>query len=154
MTDIENSTTTRPHDERTTMLRGFTTITYFVDDLPAAVDWYTEVLGIEPYFALPSREAPAYVEFRIGDSLDELGLIDSSHRPAAHAGTPAAGAVMHWHVDDVATAHERLLSLGATSLEPPTPRGDEGWVTASVVDPFGNIVGLMYSPHYLEMLAR
>jgi predicted enzyme related to lactoylglutathione lyase len=151
---MNHATTTPPHDEGTTMLRGFTTITYYVDDVPAAVDWYTEVLAIEPYFANPSREAPAYVEFRIGDSQDELGLIDSRYRPATHAGTPAAGAVMHWHVDDVAEAHARLLSLGATSLEPPTPRGDQGWVTASVIDPFGNIIGLMYSPHYLEQLAR
>jgi hypothetical protein len=26
-------------------------------------------------------------------------------------------------------------------------------VTASVVDPFGNIIGVMYNPHYLEILA-
>jgi hypothetical protein len=25
-----------------------------------------------------------------------------------------------------------------------------GFVTASVVDPFGNVLGLMYSPHYVE----
>jgi hypothetical protein len=25
-------------------------------------------------------------------------------------------------------------------------------VTASVVDPFGNILGIMYNPHYLEVL--
>jgi hypothetical protein len=29
-----------------------------------------------------------------------------------------------------------------------------GFVVASVVDPFGNIVGLMHSPHYLEVLDR
>jgi len=28
-----------------------------------------------------------------------------------------------------------------------------GFVTASVVDPFGNVLGLMRSPHYLEVLA-
>lgn len=136
------------------MLRGFTTINYFVDDVPAAVAWYTKVLGIEPYFTQPSIESPAYVEFRVGDSQDELGLISSAYRPAGHEPATAAGAVMHWHVDDVAAAHARLLDLGATSLEAPVARGDEGWVTASVVDPFGNIIGLMYSPHYLELLDR
>jgi hypothetical protein len=25
-------------------------------------------------------------------------------------------------------------------------------VTASVVDPFGNVLGIMYNPHYLEIL--
>ncbi len=150
-----NTNATLPTSQHeVTMLRGFTTITYYVDDLPAAAAWYTEVLGIPPYFANPSREEPAYVEFRVGDAEDELGLIDSRYRPSGHQPARAAGAVMHWQVDDVAAAHDRLVDLGATSLEPPTPRGDQGWVTASVVDPFGNIVGLMYSPHYLAMLGR
>ena len=42
--------------------------------------------------------------------------------------------------------------MGATEYEPITPRG-EGFVTASVVDPFGNVLGVMYNPHYLEILA-
>jgi hypothetical protein len=25
-------------------------------------------------------------------------------------------------------------------------------VTAAVVDPFGNVLGIMYNPHYLEIL--
>jgi hypothetical protein len=28
---------------------------------------------------------------------------------------------------------------------------EAGFVTASVVDPFGNILGLMHSPHFVEM---
>ncbi|SHE89665.1 hypothetical protein SAMN05444392_104188 [Seinonella peptonophila] len=36
--------------------------------------------------------------------------------------------------------------------EPLMARGDSGFVTASVVDPFGNILGIMYNPHYLEIL--
>jgi hypothetical protein len=30
------------------------------------------------------------------------------------------------------------------------PRIGEGFISASVIDPFGNILGLMYNPHYLE----
>ena len=37
------------------MLRGLTTISYFADDLDAAKAWYTELLGIEPYFEVPGR---------------------------------------------------------------------------------------------------
>jgi hypothetical protein len=33
-------------------------------------------------------------------------------------------------------------------------RGEGGWITASVIDPFGNVLGLMHSPHYLELLGR
>jgi hypothetical protein len=35
---------------------------------------------------------------------------------------------------------------------PITPRGEAGFVTAAVVDPFGNVLGIMYNPHYLEVL--
>lgn len=136
------------------MLHGFTTINFYVDDVPRAVSWYRELLGIDPYFAQPSLDDPAYVEFRVGERQDELGLISSRYRPAGHDAARPAGATMYWHVDDVPSAVERLLELGATLLEPPTPRGDEGWVTASVADPFGNILGLMYSPHYLELVGR
>ena len=58
---------------------------------------------------------------------------------------------MHWHVDDLEGTLQRLISLGATEYEPITPRG-EGFVTASVVDPFGNVLGVMYNPHYVEMV--
>ena len=30
---------------------------------------------------------------------------------------------------------------------------EAGFVTASVIDPFGNVLGVMHNPHYLEMLA-
>lgn len=148
---MEFFTTTSGRDDA--MLRGFTTINFYVDDVPEAVDWYRSLLGIEPYFARPSAEEPAYVEFRVGDYQHELGLIDSRYRPAGIAGDRPAGTVMYWHVDDVPTAVERVLSLGGTELEPPTVRGP-GWVTATVADPFGNMLGLMHSPHYLEVLGR
>jgi len=36
--------------------------------------------------------------------------------------------------------------------QPPTERGP-GFVTASVVDPFGNVLGVMHNQHYLDMLS-
>ena len=45
------------------------------------------------------------------------------------------------------------LAAGATEYQPLTDR-EAGFRTAAVVDPFGNILGLMYNPHYLEMLRR
>ena len=136
------------------MLRGFTTINYYVDDVAQAADWYAEFLGIEPYFIRPTPQDPAYIEFRVGDSQDELALISSRYRPEGYLVGQPAGAVMYWHVDDVPATVARLVELGATQLEPPTERGDQGWVTATVADPFGNVLGLMYSPHYLELLDR
>jgi predicted enzyme related to lactoylglutathione lyase len=59
--------------------------------------------------------------------------------------------VLFWHVDDVAVALEKVKSKGAKEYEPLIKR-EAGFVTASVIDPFGNILGLMYNPHYLEVL--
>jgi predicted enzyme related to lactoylglutathione lyase len=133
------------------MLRGMATVSFFADDLAAAKAWYVELLGIEPYFARPEVGPPAYIEFRIGHYQHELGIIDRRYAPHATS-LDAEGAVVFWHVDDVAAALERLLSMGAKEHDPVTERG-EGFVTASVVDPFGNLLGIMRNPHYLEILA-
>jgi hypothetical protein len=44
-----------------------------------------------------------------------------------------------------------LLARAAKEHEPIVERGD-GFVTAAVVDPIGNIVGIMYNPHCVEIL--
>ncbi len=134
------------------MLRGFCTITYWADDVAAATRWYSELLDVEPYFVRPVDGPPAYVEFRIGDYQAELGLLDRRYAPAG-AATGPGGVVMNWHVDDIQAAFHKLLSMGAEEYQPITPR-EAGFVTASVVDPFGNVLGLMYNPHYLETLQR
>jgi predicted enzyme related to lactoylglutathione lyase len=129
------------------MLRGFATITYFADDLEAAERWYTELLGAEKYFEVPG----GYVEFRIGDLSQELGIIQGGWAPHDMGAAPG-GQIAYWHVDDLDGAIERLLALGAEEYEPKTVRG-EGFVTASFVDPFGNLLGIMHNEHYLEVLA-
>jgi predicted enzyme related to lactoylglutathione lyase len=133
------------------MLRGLATVSFWADDVAAARSWYTELLGVEPYFQLPNAEQPAYIEFRLGDYAHELGIISRAYAPKGAAAGPG-GAIIYWHVDDVAAALEKAQAIGAKLYEPLTKRGDAGFVTASVVDPFGNILGLMYNPHYLEVL--
>jgi predicted enzyme related to lactoylglutathione lyase len=126
---------------------------FWADDVAAAVAWYEEFLGIDAYFERPGPDGrPAYAEFRVGDYQHELGIIDSSYRPPG-AATGPGGAVMHWHVDDLDATVQRLLSMGAKEYQPITRHGEAGFVTASVVDPFGNVLGVMYNPHYLEVLA-
>jgi predicted enzyme related to lactoylglutathione lyase len=133
------------------MLRGLTTVSFFADDVTAAQNWYTELLGIEPYFRRPAQGTSAYVEFRVGDYQHELGIVDSRFAPHGRPGQ-AGGSVIYWHVDDVRASVERLVSMGATIHEEPVERGP-GFLTASVVDPFGNVLGVMYNQHYLEVLS-
>jgi len=128
------------------ILRGLATISFYAADHEAAKKWYTEFLGIEPYF-----NVPGYSEFRVGDYQHELGIIDSAFAPDGAIKTPA-GAIAYWHVDDLETTLDKLISIGATAYQPITNYGS--FVTASVIDPFGNILGIMTNPHYLEILRQ
>jgi predicted enzyme related to lactoylglutathione lyase len=131
-----------------TTLRGLTTVVHLAEDVPAAVAWYADLLGLQPYFVRPEEGPAQYAEFRVGDRLAELGIMD------ARFGTPRepGGAITYWAVDDVEATYADLLERGATAHDAPTERGP-GYVTASVVDPFGNVLGVMRNDHYLEMNA-
>ena len=54
-------------------------------------------------------------------------------------------------VDDVEASYARLLSHGAQARQEPTEYGP-GFVAGSVLDPFGNILGVMFNQHYLDVL--
>lgn len=135
------------------MFRSLSTVSFYAPDLEAAARWYTAVFGVAPYFSVPG-----YIEFRVGDLQHELGIIDSAFagselsKTLSPASTGTAGAVVFWHVDDLPATLEQLISSGATLHDSVRDRGD-GFVTASVIDPFGNILGIMDNPHTREMLA-
>ena len=126
------------------ILRGLANVSFFSDDLGAARTWYADFLGLEPYFV-----RDGYIEFRLGDHHDELGIVDRWYAPAQ--GGPA-GAIPYWHVDDVATTYQRALDRGAAVHDEIRERG-EGFVTASVTDPFGNVLAFMSNPNWLENAA-
>lgn len=133
------------------MFRGPATYNVYAADMPSAIAWYTELFGTEPYFRRPEEGPVAYAEWRIGDLETEVGIIDAAWAP--YPVGAAGGAVLSWAVDDLDGAYARLLELGATALQPPMVRG-EGFVTASVIDPFGNVLGVMTNVHYEEMVRR
>ena len=132
------------------LLRGLSTVNFYAADHTAAKKWYSELLGIEPYF-----NVPGYCEFRIGDYQHELGIIDSAYAPADAAKAPA-GAIAYWHVDDLKTTLDKLLARMATLYQPITDHsgGKGNFVTTSVVDPFGNVLGIMTNKHYLDVLQQ
>jgi predicted enzyme related to lactoylglutathione lyase len=125
------------------MLKGFATVAYYAADLDAAETWYAEVLGTQAYF-----HVPGYVEFRVGDYEHELGIIDARYAPTLS--TEPAGEIIQWHVEELETTFARLLELGATEYQGIVDRG-HGFRTAAVVDPFGNILGIMTNPHYIAV---
>ena len=129
-----------------TKFRGIATINITADDHKKAVDWYSELLNTAPYY-----EQPGYAEFRIGDYQTELGIVDSRFMPQLAYPDKPSGATVYWQVDDVESCLNELVSMGATQLEAIKNRGN-GFITASLIDPFGNILGIMQNPHFLEIL--
>ncbi len=53
----------------------------------------------------------------------------------------------YWGVENIQQEYDRLLALGATMHEAPTNVGGELMV-ATVYDPWGNIIGLIYNPSF------
>lgn len=116
------------------MFQGLRTVIYTTDDLSAAKEWYTKVLGFPPYF-----DEPFYVGFNVGGY--ELAL-DPHAVPVREGST-----LVYWGVDDIDAAFEQLLTHGAQERTSPEHVGGEIWV-ATVQDPFGNVLGIIENPDF------
>jgi predicted enzyme related to lactoylglutathione lyase len=111
---------------------GLRTVIYPARDLAAAKTWWSQLLGVEPYF-----DEPFYVGFAVAGY--ELGLLPDAD--------PADGALVYWGVDDVPAAVAQALAGGAVEHAPVAEVGD-GIVTATVRTPAGSIFGLIFNPHF------
>ncbi len=90
-------------------------------------------LGVDPYF-----DEPFYVGFEVAGY--ELGLVPTEETDASPT--------TYWGVDDVAQAVADAEANGAVLLEAPQDVGD-GIIVASVENPSGHVVGLIYNPHFV-----
>jgi lactoylglutathione lyase len=114
---------------------GLRTVAYFVSDIDKAKAWYADVFKTQPYF-----DQPFYVGFDVAGY--ELGL-----HPQGEIAEKPESSVVYWGVEDIETEYARLLKLGATEHEKPQNVGGE-IVVASVRDPWGNIIGIIYNPEF------
>lgn len=117
-------------------LRGLRSAQLRVGDVDAAKAWYTDVLGVEPYF-----DEPFYVGFEIGGY--EFGLMPGE--------ASTDGALFLWATEDPAGVIDRAVQHGATSGMDPQDTGD-GIVVGTFIDPFGNEFGLIRNPHFAASL--
>lgn len=115
---------------------GLRTTIYKVSDLNAARDWYAEAFETTATF-----DQPFYVGFSVGGY--ELGLLPEENPPAEKADT----VLTYWGVDEIEKVYARMLDLGAAPHEAPNNVGGELMV-ATVKDPWGNIVGMIYNPAF------
>ena len=115
-------------------LLGLRTLIYPSDNLEADKAWWAEALGIEPYF-----DRPFYVGFDVGGY--ELGLDPNTDM--------ADGPRTYFGVDDVQAAVDHFVAHGCTIHEAPMETGDD-IVVATVKKPNGQLLGLIYNPHFRQ----
>lgn len=108
-------------------------ITLFVEDLPAAREFYQTVFGLPVFFADDTSAV-----FQFGPTL--INLLDVSAAPELIEPAAVAGHrfVLTVGVDDVDAVCARLVERGVTILNGPMDR-PWGIRTASFVDPGGHI---------------
>ncbi len=117
------------------MFQGLRTVVYHVADLERAKAWYADVLGIKPYF-----DEPFYVGFNVGGF--ELGLNPDMENVVRGSSVRA-----YWGIEDAESSLNRLLQSGAERHEDVRDVGG-GIRVATVLDPFGNVFGIIENPHF------
>lgn len=117
---------------------GLRTVIYSVSDLEKAKEWYTKAFHTEPYF-----DESTYVGFSIAGY--ELGLMPSEIK----AENKSENVETLWGVPNVELEHKRLIELGCTELHKPADVGGD-IIVSNVKDPWGNVIGLIYNPHFKE----
>jgi uncharacterized glyoxalase superfamily protein PhnB len=124
------------------MLLGWVIV--YVDDPPAARDFYMRAFGLEGGFVAGSNTYAeldtgatklAFAAYTLGDENFPGGV-----RPAASEGQPA-NVELALVADDVDGAYERALRAGCTSLAEPKDK-PQGQRVAWVRDPFGTLLEL------------
>lgn len=115
---------------------GLRTAIYKVGDINAAREWYANVFETQAYF-----DEPYYVGFNIGGY--ELGL----QPEGIPTKDKVENVVVYWGVDDIGTEFNKFIASGGTQHEKPKDVGG-GIMVATLKDPWGNIIGLIYNPHF------
>ena len=114
---------------------GLRTTIYKTTELSKAKEWYAKAFQTNPYF-----DEAFYVGFDIAGY--ELGL-----QPEESPMNKSDAVVSYWGVEDIHEQWQHFLQLGATEHEAPQEVGG-GIIVATLKDPWNNVIGLIYNPHF------
>jgi predicted enzyme related to lactoylglutathione lyase len=111
---------------------GIQTVLHPVSDMAAAKQVYAALLGVPP-----QTDESYYVGFQAAGQ--QIGLVPR--------GGPQGitSPVAYWHVPDIEAKLAEVTAAGATVKEPAHDVGG-GRLVAAVVDPDGNVLGLLQDP--------
>ncbi|MFC9996580.1 VOC family protein [Nocardia sp. NPDC127526] len=117
------------NDERTEGGTAIKTVLHPVSDLAKAKQVYTALLGVPPHI-----DGTFYVGFEVHGQ--HIGLVPGGGPQGMTA------PVAYWHVPDIEAKLAEVTAAGATVREPVRHVG-EGRRVATVIDPDGNVLGLL-----------
>ncbi|WP_412074870.1 VOC family protein [Streptomyces xanthophaeus] len=109
--------------------QGIKTVLHPVSDLAQSKAVYAALLGVEP-----QTEGPYYVGFEAAGQ--HIGLVPG--------GGPMGltSSLAYWHVADIESKVAEMTAAGATVKESAHDAGG-GRLVATVIDPDGNLLGLL-----------
>lgn len=116
-------------------LSAVTNVFYFVDDLQAAREWYSWLLGDEP-----AEIQPQLITFLVGGTRLTLHLGDDVNQSGGLLGT-----VAYWGVADVDDVAAQCVARGAVAHRGPKTIFT-GERLCQLQDPFGNLLGIRQAP--------
>ncbi len=109
--------------------QGIKTVLHPVSDLAAAKAVYTALLGVPP-----QHDESYYVGYETAGQ--HIGLVPGGRQQGM------TSPVAYWHVPDIEVKIAEVTAAGATVNEPVRDVGG-GRLVATVIDPDGNILGLL-----------
>lgn len=116
---------------------GIEEVLFFVPNVQEAKHWYGDLLGVGPYF-----DDEGYCAFHLANAT--VGLHPSDEKN----GSGAAGQVTYWRVSNIQETIAHFESHGCREYRGPIFGVDQVWV-CQIIDPFGNIWGLVEKPESL-----
>jgi predicted enzyme related to lactoylglutathione lyase len=111
------------------MFKSLKRITYQVEDLEKAKQWYCKILKSPPVFETPNAAVFVVGDCSMSLAKGEPPLPENNNRMETF-----------WSVDNIEASYEELLAAGAKPLVP--VRALLNIKMAKVQDPFGNSIGL------------
>ena len=107
---------------------AFRTTGFFVEDVPATLDFYCKAFGMKERYMHPSR---GYGELETGDTLlsfvgkqfiEDANLLGGAQVVFPRRGEPLIGAQVAFVTEDIHADWHRAVEAGATILKPPEPK--------------------------------
>ena len=112
------------------MFRSIRSVIFFVDDVLQSVEWYKQLLGVEPVV----REG-RLSHFEVG------GTVLYFHPADDKSPVNTGNQIVYWEVDFFGSAVAKACDMGASIHRGPKELKD-GVMVCQIKDPFGNVFGV------------